>query len=76
MSEQVRQRPIQQEDAADIKARLHAQAAAPAGATWHFLNFATTDTAAAFVNAAPPQGSGEISANARNDGTVGMFYFL
>jgi hypothetical protein len=55
------------------KSELHAGVAPK---TWHFLNFSTAQDALDFVNAPPAQVAGEISAVARNDGTVGMFYFL
>lgn len=64
---------ISEHDAAAHKAHIHRQAAVK---TWHFANFASTAAALTFVNAAPAQVAGEISATARNDGTVGMFYFL
>ncbi|MBV9315106.1 MAG: hypothetical protein JO100_15565 [Pseudonocardia sp.] len=64
---------ISERDAASYKQRLHSRAAAK---TWHFLNFASVQAALDFVNAPPAQVAGEISATARNDGTVGMFYFL
>lgn len=66
---------ITEKDAAARKASMH-----PAGAravkTWHFANFASTSAAANYLNLPPAQVAGEISANARNDGTVGVFYFL
>ncbi|HEY0814531.1 MAG TPA: hypothetical protein VGE11_14730 [Pseudonocardia sp.] len=64
---------ITEQTAAERKADLHLNAPPK---TWHFLNFATVQAAVNFVNAAPAQGAGEITATARNDGTVGMFYFL
>jgi hypothetical protein len=66
---------ISEKDAVSRKTSLH-----PIGLglvkQWNFLNFASTNAAVAFVNAPPAQVAGEISANARNDGTVGLFYFL
>jgi hypothetical protein len=41
---------------------------------WRFSNFASVAAALAFANAHNLH-AGELSANARNDGTVGMFYF-
>jgi hypothetical protein len=41
---------------------------------WRFSNFPTVAAALAFANAHHLH-AGELSANARNDGTVGMFYF-
>jgi hypothetical protein len=41
---------------------------------WLFLNFSTAEEAVAFLNEAPRQGAGEVSAIARNDGSVGLFY--
>ncbi|MBV8539717.1 MAG: hypothetical protein JO364_09750 [Pseudonocardiales bacterium] len=66
-------KPISEDDAAAQKGRLHARVA---GKQWHFLNFATTQAAVNFVNAAPAQVAGEVSTTTRNDGTVGLFYFL
>jgi hypothetical protein len=66
---------ISEKDVVSRKASLHPIDLAPAK-VWHFLNFASTGAAVAFVNAPPAQIAGEISANARNDGTVGLFYFL
>jgi hypothetical protein len=45
--------------------------------TWQFRNFTAvqgTAGAVAFLNEADRQGPGEASANARNDGSVGLFY--
>lgn len=42
---------------------------------WQFSNFASVNAALTFANNHHLQ-HGELSANARNDGTVGMFYFL
>lgn len=67
---------ISEKDAVAKKASLHPTTAARAAKKWHFANFATTTAAVNFVNAAPAQIAGEISANARNDGSVGVFYFL
>jgi hypothetical protein len=64
---------ITEQTAAERKAELHLNAVTK---TWHFFNFASIQAAVNFVNAAPAQGAGEISTTARNDGTVGMFYFL
>jgi hypothetical protein len=47
------------------------------GQTWMFLNFTATQGpqgAANFLNLALRQGPGEASANARNDGSVGLFF--
>lgn len=41
---------------------------------WQFKNFATVNAALIFANSQHLH-AGEISAVARNDGTVGMFYF-
>ena len=41
---------------------------------WRFKNFANVAAALTFANAHNLH-AGELSANARNDGTVGMFYF-
>lgn len=67
---------ISEQDALLQKANLHAIPAALPVQRWYFLNFSNVTAALAFVNAAPGQLAGEISGVARNDGTVGMFYFL
>jgi hypothetical protein len=67
---------ISEKDAASGKASLHPGLLAAPCKQWHFANFASTAAAVNFVNANPAQSAGEISATARNDGTVGMFYFL
>ncbi|BAY74082.1 hypothetical protein NIES25_04920 [Nostoc linckia NIES-25] len=46
------------------------------GSQWNYRNFASPEEATAFLNRPPVQRAGEISATARNDGTVGVFYFL
>ena len=66
---------ISEKDAASRKASLHPAPLDPVK-TWHFLNFASTTAAVNFINEPPAQVAGEISANARNDGSVGVFYFL
>jgi hypothetical protein len=46
--------------------------------TWFFRNFTAqegTQGVVNFLNAAARQGPGEASAIARNDGSVGLFYF-
>jgi hypothetical protein len=67
---------ISEKDAVSKKASLHAAVPLAPVKTWHFLNFASTTAAVNFLNAPPAQVAGEVSANARNDGTVGVFYFL
>jgi len=70
---------ISEKDAVAKKASLHPVKATALTATvkhWHFLNFASTTAAVNFLNAPPAQVAGEVSANARNDGSVGVFYFL
>jgi hypothetical protein len=42
--------------------------------TWAFQNFPTVQAALTFLNEAPRLGSGQVSAIARNDGSVGLFY--
>jgi hypothetical protein len=48
--------------------------------TWEYQNFTgapgitAIEQALSFLNEAPRQGPGEVSANARNDGSVGLFY--
>ena len=47
-------------------------------AEWMYTNFPGTNgatDAVTFLNEAPRQGAGEVSAVARNDGSVGLFYF-
>ncbi|MHC0068559.1 hypothetical protein ACWATR_37805 [Nostoc sp. UIC 10890] len=46
------------------------------GRQWNFRNFPSTNAATDFLNSPPAQGAGEVSATTRNDGTVGLFYFL
>jgi hypothetical protein len=69
---------IAEKDVAAKKKSLHPPAAGAALTvkTWHFLNFASTAAAVNFLNLPPAQVAGEVSANARNDGSVGVFYFL
>jgi len=67
---------ISEKDAVAKKASLHPLPLAPPPKKWHFANFASTAAAVNYVNTPPVQVAGEVSANARNDGTVGMFYFL
>jgi hypothetical protein len=64
--------PISEHDAATHKRSIHPHT----GKQWHFLNFANVQAALNFVNAPPAQVAGEISTTTRNDGTVGLFYFL
>lgn len=64
--------PISERNAAERKRSIRSAAVKQ----WHFLNFANTAAALNFINASPAQGAGEISTTARNDGTVGLFYFL
>jgi hypothetical protein len=66
--------PISEHDAPAQKRSIHPHSGS--GKQWHFANFATVQAAITFVNASPAQVAGEISATARNDGTVGLFYFL
>jgi hypothetical protein len=75
MEKSIMNEAISEKDAVAQKAKLHPIEVVPVK-KWHFANFASTDAAVNFVNATPAQVAGEISANARNDGTVGMFYFL
>ncbi|MBV9012067.1 MAG: hypothetical protein JO281_09745 [Pseudonocardiales bacterium] len=45
------------------------------GQQWSFRNFASVADALGFLNNnVPVEGAGEVSANARNDGSVGVFY--
>ena len=65
---------ISEKDAVAKKNSLHPVPALPVK-TWHFANFASTTAATNFLNAPPAQVAGEVSANARNDGTVGGILF-
>jgi hypothetical protein len=67
---------ITEKDAAAQKARSHPthDAALPPGQHWFFRNFASVQAALDYLNTPLVQSAGEVSAIARNDGTVGMFY--
>jgi hypothetical protein len=65
--------PINESNAATRKSEIHADVAPK---QWYFQNFASPEVALNYVNASPAHIAGEISANARNDGSVGMFYFV
>ncbi len=67
---------ITEKDAAEHKARSHPIHAAPLPPNqhWFFRNFASVQAALTFLNTPLVQSAGEVSAIARNDGTVGMFY--
>jgi len=69
---------ITEHDAAAAKARNHPtpDTGLPPNQHWFFQNFASVPAALNYLNAAPAQAAGEVSANARNDGTVGMFYIF
>jgi hypothetical protein len=41
---------------------------------WFFRNFPTVDDAVTYLNEAPAQSDGEVSAILRSDGTVGAFF--
>jgi hypothetical protein len=62
------------------KARLHPQS--PSGShtkIWHFKhfrNFENAQAALTYINTPPAQGADEISATIRDDGSVGMFYYV
>ena len=64
---------ISEQAAAGRKAELHLNATTK---RWGFQIFASGQTAANFVNESPAQVAGEISATVRDDGTVGLFYFI
>ena len=66
---------ISEQDAAARKAEHPDVTPQLANKKWFFRNFASVSAALTFVNTAPVQAAGEISASARNDGTVGLFYF-
>jgi hypothetical protein len=58
-----------------IMSEEHVAAVTPAAPKqWQFKNIATVNSALTFANSQHLH-AGEISAVARNDGTVGMFYF-
>jgi len=65
---------ILEHEAAARKASLHEEPLL-VQQQWLFENFATTQAALDFLNAPFAQGPGEVSATARNDGTVGLFWF-
>ena len=69
---------ITEHDAAAAKARNHPtpDTGLPPNQHWFFQNFASVQAALNYLNAAPAQAAGEVSANARNDGTVGIFYIF
>jgi hypothetical protein len=64
---------ISEQEAAGRKAELRLDATTK---RWGFQNFASVQAAVNFVNESPAQVAGEISATVRNDGTVGLFYFI
>jgi hypothetical protein len=66
---------ISEEDAEAEKARLHTDADRSLK-KWWFRDFQSVGAALIFANMHPAQGAGEISATARSDGTVGMFYYF
>jgi hypothetical protein len=41
---------------------------------WFFQNFSSANNAVTYLNEAPAQSDGEVSATLRNDGSVGAFY--
>jgi len=68
---------MSEESAPAHKARLHPQALSGAHTKiWHFRNFADAQSALSYVNTPPAQGADEISATIRDDGSVGMFYYV
>jgi len=68
---------ISEKDAAQLKAGGHAapvpHTPLPPGQHWYFFNFASIQAALNYLNTPLVQSAGEVSATARNDGTVGMF---
>jgi hypothetical protein len=62
-------------DAATLKARHQPgpAAALPPNQHWYFFNFASVQAALNYLNTPLVQSAGEVSATARNDGTVGMY---
>jgi|SRR5271165_2860311 len=65
---------ISEKNAAELKASHPVpHTPLPPGQQWYFFNFASVQAALNYLNASPVQSAGEVSANARNDGTVGMF---
>ena len=67
---------ITKENAAGAKRRIHVDIQAPLQPPqrWYALNFASVDAALTYLNEAPAQSDGEVSATLRNDGSVGVFY--
>ena len=65
---------IAEKDAAALKTRGHRVPATPLppGQHWYYFNFATVQAALTYLNTPLVQSAGEVSATARNDGTVGM----
>ena len=65
---------IAEKDAAALKTRGHRAPATPLppGQHWYFFNFATVQAALTYLNTPLVQSACEVSATARNDGTVGM----
>jgi len=66
---------ISEKDAATLKARHQPgpAAALPPNQHWYFFSFASVQAALNYLNAQLVQSGGELSATARNDGTVGMY---
>jgi hypothetical protein len=63
--------PVSEQDAPSLKA----QVSDTPTKQWHFLNFADTRAVLTFINTAPVQTAGEISATVRPDGSVALYYF-
>jgi hypothetical protein len=66
---------ISEKDAATLKARHHAGTASalPSNQHWFFFEFASVQAALDYLNTPLVQSAGEVSATARNNGTVGMY---
>lgn len=66
---------ISEKDAAELKKtghRLVVDRPLPPNQHWYYINFASVQAALNYLNAPLVQSAGEVSATARNDGTVGM----
>jgi len=67
---------ISEKDAAEVKRKVAARAtidaALPPSQHWYYLNFASVQAALNWLNEPLVQSAGEVTATARNDGTVGM----
>jgi hypothetical protein len=66
---------VSEHDAAGLKKADHRtvlERPLPPGQHWYYINFASVQAALTYLNTPLVQSAGEVSATARNDGTVGM----